>query len=104
MQSTDVLSGDILRSCSMLTNELYLAVLPIIHLTDRFGLTEQVLTLFPDKTFATLFHSNEVDGYIATFQNRADTYLRGPNVLSYEVFKEPTASGMIIVKVIQHVA
>jgi hypothetical protein len=88
----------------MLINELYLAVLPIIHLTDRFGLTEQVLTLFPDKAFATLFHPNEVDGYIATFQNRADTHLRGPNVLRYEVFKEPTARGMIIVKVIQHVA
>jgi hypothetical protein len=88
----------------MLINELYLAVLPIIHLTDRFGLTEQVLTLFPDKTFATLFHPNEVDSYIMTFQNRADSYLRGPNVLKYEVLREPTATGMIIVKVIQHVA
>jgi hypothetical protein len=88
----------------MPANELYLAVLPLIHLTERFGLTEQVLTLFPDRTFATNFSPEEVDNYVSTFVNRADKYLKGANVLGYEVKKEPTATGMVIVKVLQHVA
>jgi hypothetical protein len=46
----------------MLINTLYLAILPIVHLGDQFGLTEQVVTLFPDSRFATLFHPDEVDG------------------------------------------
>jgi hypothetical protein len=87
----------------MFINELYLVVLPIIHLTDRFGLTEQVMTLLPDRTFATQFSPAEVDSYVMTFQNRADSYLKGGNVVGYEVKKEQTATGMVIVKVIQHV-
>ena len=53
------------------TNTLYLAVLPIIRLSDtNFGLTEQILTLFPDRSFATEFFEDEVDGYVATFEHR----------------------------------
>jgi hypothetical protein len=88
----------------MLVNELYLAVLPIIHLTDRFGFTEQVLTLFPDRNFATLFTPQEVDGFIQTFRNRSSAYLTSGNVIGYDVEKQPTAGGLVIVKVIQRVA
>jgi len=61
------------------SNELYLAVLPLIHISTTgpvgFGLTEQTLTLFPDRSFATEFFPDEVDGYVRTFKNRADKYL-----------------------------
>jgi hypothetical protein len=88
----------------MLINNLYLAVLPIVHLGDRFGLTEQVLTLFPDSKFATLFHPDEVDGYLLTFKNRADKYLKGGNVVSYQFEKEPVVgTGLVRVHVIQNV-
>ena len=64
---------------------LYLAVLPMIHAT---GLTEQVLTLFPSREFATEFFPEEVDGYILTFTNRANKYLTGGHVQGYEVEKQ----------------
>lgn len=104
MQFTRAQHGGTVFSQAMLVNELYLAVLPIIHLTDRFGFTEQVMTLFPDKQFATQFTPQEVDGFIQTFKNRANAYLMGGNVTGYEVQKQPTAAGMVIVKVIQSVA
>jgi hypothetical protein len=91
----------------MATNELYLTVLPLIHIGANrvigFGLTEQTLTLFPDRNFATEFFPDEVDGYIATFTNRADKYLTGAHVISYECVKEETDDGRVIVKVRQHV-
>jgi hypothetical protein len=90
-----------------LKNELYLAVLPLIHITTNqvlgFGLTEQTLTLYPDRNFATEFFPDEVDGYIATFTNRADKYLTGGHVVSYECFKEETEDGRVIVRVRQNV-
>lgn len=86
----------------MLINNLYLAVIPLVHLGD--GLTEQVLTLFPERGFATLFHPNEVDGYLQMFQNRAEKYLKGGNVVSYQFEKEPVAgTGLVRVHVIQNV-
>src|SRR5882762_11226257 len=89
----------------MLINRLYLAVMPIVHLGDRYGLTEQVLTLFPDSRFATLFHPDEVDGYLQLFRNRAESYLKGGNVTSYEFEKEVVVeSGLVRVQVNQHVA
>ena len=91
----------------MQSNELYLVVLPLIHIsvnpTVGFGLTEQTLTLMPSKDFATQFFADEVEGYIATFQNRANQYLTGGHVKSYEIEKEPTDDGRWIVKVIQNV-
>jgi hypothetical protein len=90
----------------MPTNELYLSVLPIIHVTTNqalgFGLTEQVLTVFPDRNFATGFFPDEVDGYIQTFKNR-EKYLIGGHSKAWEVHKEPTADGRVIVRVTQHV-
>lgn len=85
------------------TNELYLTVLPLIHLGQRdFGLTEETLTLLPDKNFATEFFPEEVEGYIATFKNRIK-FLIGGRSKDYRVFPEETANGRIIVRVVQDV-
>ena len=86
----------------MPSNELYLAVLPLIHLGQNFGLTEETLTLFPDRNFATQFPEEEVDKYIATFTNRTK-YLTGGRVGGYDVDKIPIGNGLVIVRVVQHV-
>jgi hypothetical protein len=87
-------------------NSLYLAVLPLIHISNSpvigFGFTEQTLTLFPDKNFATEFLVSEVDGYIETFLHRTK-YITGGEVTGYEVFKEQTTEGRVIVRVVQNV-
>jgi hypothetical protein len=90
-------------------NVLYLAVLPLVHIRNRLvgylttGSTpaEQVLTLFPDKNFATEFFPDEVQFYIETFRLHSPT---GGHVLGYEFFEEPTDDGRLIVRVVQHVA
>ncbi len=88
------------------SNVLYLAVLPIIHTSPTqqfgFGLTEEILTLFPDEDFATRFFEDEADNYITIFDNRTK-YMIGGHVAGWEIHKEPTADGRVIVKVIQHV-
>jgi len=84
-----------------MSNELYLAVLPLVHTGS--GLTEQTLTLFPDRDFATEFFPDEVETYMSMFEARANRYLRGGHVLNYEVHPEPTADGRVIVKVVQNV-
>jgi hypothetical protein len=89
------------------SNTLYLAVLPLVHVTVNqvlgFGLTEQTLTLYPDKNFATEFFPDEVDGYIDAFKWRADKYLTGGHVVSYDLSKEITPEGRVIVVVKQNV-
>lgn len=85
----------------MYSNELYLAVLPVIHLSS--GATEQMLTLFPDRNFATEFSAQEVDQYISFFQTRADSYLVGGHVKSYHCQKEPAGGGRFVVLVKQNV-
>ena len=88
----------------MPVNELYLVVLPMVHMGEtNFGLTEQVLTLMPDKTFATEFFADEIDTYIDMFSRRANKYLTGGHVTGYELKREKTADGRLIVKVIQNV-
>jgi hypothetical protein len=90
-------------------NELYLAVLPIVHVSINqvlgYGLTEQTLTLFPDKNFATEFFLDEVDSYIDAFNWRANKYLVGGHVVRYDCEKEEVEgrSGRVIVRVMQHV-
>jgi hypothetical protein len=78
----------------MPSNELYLAVLPLVHITTNpvlgYGLTEETLTVFPEKDFATKFFPDEVDKYILAFEGRANKYLIG-HVTGYEFHKEPTA-------------
>ena len=87
-----------------LNNELYLAVLPLIHIgLNQYGLTEQTLTLFPDREFATKFFEDEVETYILAFQRRANKYLTGGHVTGYDVFPEKTQDGRVIVRVVQHV-
>jgi hypothetical protein len=88
-------------------NELYLAIAPLIFIGGNgplgFGLTEQAITLYPDKKFATKFSKEEVDKYILTFENRANKYLMGGNVTGYKIVPEPTEDGRVIVRVTQHV-
>ena len=84
-----------------MSNELFLAVLPLIHTSS--GLTEQTLTLFPDRDFATEFFPDEVGGYIATFENRIK-YLTGGHVTGYDIHQEQTEDGRVIVRVVQNVA
>lgn len=89
----------------MASNELFLTVLPIVHLgINQFGLTEQVLTLFPDRGFATEFFPDEVDSYIQTFKARAGKYLTGGHVTSYEFERIQTQENRVIVRVFQNVA
>ena len=87
----------------MPTNDLYLAVLPMVHLSERFGLTEQFLTVFPNREFATEFFADEVDTYVSTFERRANKYLIGGHVKSYSFHKEPASDGRVIVRVVQNV-
>jgi hypothetical protein len=87
----------------MPSNELYFVVLPLIHLgPPSFGLTEQVLTLVPDRNFATEFFPEEVSGYIATFENRAK-YFVGGHVVGFSIEQLPTPNGRVIVRVVQNV-
>jgi hypothetical protein len=92
----------------MRTNELYLAVLPLVHITNNqvlgYGLTEQTLTLYPDREFATRFFRDEVQTYIDAFKWRADKYLTGGHVVNYDLVVEDTdEEDRVIVKVIQNV-
>lgn len=84
----------------MPSNVLYLTVLPLIHTSS--GLTEECLTLFGDRSFATQFSPDEVEMYVATFKNR-EKYLVGGHVTGYEVSLESTADGRVIVRVVQNV-
>jgi hypothetical protein len=84
------------------SNQLYLAALPLIHIGEAFGRTEQVLTLFPDRNFATAFYPDDADGFIRTFQNRMASFTGG-HVTGYEFIKEETTHGKVIVRVIQRV-
>lgn len=89
----------------MPTNDLYFVVLPLIHMgSNNYGLTEQTLTLLPDKNFATEFYPEEVQAYIDLFENRAKKYLSGGHVEGYHLQKEPTEDGRFIVRVTQNVA
>jgi len=91
----------------MPTNELFLAVLPLVHVSPSqslgYGLTEQALTLFPDRKFATQFFADEVENYILAFRGRAEKYLTGGHVRGFEFFQEDAGDGRIVVKVVQHV-
>lgn len=85
----------------MPNNELYLVVLPVIHLST--GLAEQTLTLLPGKDFATEFFPEEVERYVLMFEKRAQ-YFTGGHVTGYKVTPEPIENGRVIVQVVQNVA
>jgi len=84
-------------------NELYLAVLPLVHYSRFFAgeRYEEVMTLVPDRNFATEFLPNEVDRYIQTFRNAAEEKLGGP-IRLYHYEKHNTADGRVYVVVMQH--
>ena len=89
----------------MPSNELYLAVMPLVHITPNqflgYGLTEQILTLFSDKSLATHFFPDEVDTYISLFRSRAEKYLTGGHVKEWQFSKLQSLDGRVIVKVMQ---
>jgi hypothetical protein len=70
----------------------------------RDGLTEQTLTLLPDRDFATQFFPDEVQPYIDMFKNRADKYLTGGHVTGYVFQEESMEDGRVIVRVTQNVS
>ena len=84
-------------------NELFFVVLPQIVVSGGdFGKTEQVLTLLPDRNFASEFFPEEVDTYVQVFQNRI-IHLSGGHVTGYYIEKQFTPSGRVVVRVTQHV-
>ena len=87
------------------SNELYLVVQPLIHLSNvpyiGFGLVEQVLTLLPRKSLRQSF-SKQGDGYVTTFQNRQQ-HITGGHVTGWDLQKIKMDNGRFIVKVTQHV-
>lgn len=89
----------------MLSNELYLVVLPLVRTDPFWGASpaEQYLTLFPDKNFATEFFKDEVDKYIKQFDAAAKERLVGGHVAGYEYHKEDTDDGRVRVRVVQNV-
>lgn len=86
-----------------INNVLYFAVFPQIAVSGTsFGRTEQVLTLVPDKNFASAFFPEEVDTYIQVFRNRLG-HLVGGHVTGYEIAKEQAGGGRLYVRATQNV-
>lgn len=74
-------------------NELYFVVMPQISLSPAvYGKVDQVLTLLPDRNFASEFLPNRVDGYLLVFQHR-EKYFLGGDVTGYAYQKISTPSG-----------
>jgi hypothetical protein len=69
------------------SNELYLTVLPLVHFSRFFAgeHSEQVMTLLPDRNFATEFFPDEVDNYIKSFQAATDAKFTGGHVKGYQI-------------------
>ncbi len=86
----------------MQQNILYLTVLPLFHMGPGLHRTEEVLTLFPSRDFATQFFQDEVDQYIDSLWHRLQQ-LRGGHVTGYALEKEDADEGRVIVRVIQNV-
>jgi len=89
---------------TQIANVLYFAVLPQIVVSGTsFGRTEEVLTLVPDKNFASAFFPEDVETYIQVFKNRQGM-LVGGHVREYEIAKEPASAGRFYVRATQHVS
>jgi hypothetical protein len=70
-------------------NDLYLAVLPLVHYSRHFAVEtyEEVMTLVPDRNFATEFRVEEAGQYIQTFRNAAEEKFGGPvRRFNYETY------------------
>ena len=83
-------------------NELYLAVLPLVHYSRFFAgeRYEEVMTLVPDRNFATEFRQDEADRYIQTFRSAAEEKYGGP-IRKFNYFKRVTDDGRVFVVVTQ---
>jgi hypothetical protein len=81
-------------------DDLYLAVLPLVHYSRHFAgeSFEEVMTLVPDRNFATEFSAVDVDRYIQTFRNAAEEKYGGP-VRRFKYEKYPTPDGRVYVVV-----
>jgi hypothetical protein len=95
-------------------NILYLAVLPLVHITaivegiegqplPLHGEAGQTVTLFADRNLATEFFPDEVDVFLGFFKKIADSQLTGGHVKGYKYEKEKAANGRVVVKVTQYV-
>ena|SRR5271163_51531 len=80
--------------------DLFIAVLPLVHYSRHFaGVTyEEVMTLVPDRNFATEFQPQDVDKYIYTFREAAEEKFGGP-VRKFHYSKHPTEDGRVFVVV-----
>jgi len=95
----------------MPSNELYLAILPLIRVPSRqlgiagvtSGSISEFITLFPTREFATSFYPEELTLYLDTFKASL-RYLTGGHVTGYELTPQETGDGRLIVKVVQIVA
>jgi len=81
-------------------NDLYLAVLPLVHYSRHFAgeSFEEVMTLVPDRNFATEFSPDVVDLYILTFRSAAAPKYGGPGRL-FNFYKQNTEDGKVLVVV-----
>src|SRR3989442_15967263 len=82
-------------------NTLYLVILPLIHLNS--GLTEETLTLLPDRNFATEFFEDEVERFIVMFKDRTK-YLTGGDVIDFKVDPEQIGNNPGIVCGVKNVS
>src|SRR5690242_12548715 len=72
-----------------LVNELYLVVMPQISLSpSSYGKVDEVLTLLPDRKFASEFTTDAADGFILVFKHR-EKYFVGGGVIGYSYHKIP---------------
>ncbi len=81
--------------------DLYLAVLPLVHYSRFFAgeRFEEVMTLVPDRNFATEFKAGEASLYIQTFRNAAEEKYGGPvRRFSYDAYDAGNGKVYIVVK------
>ncbi len=83
-------------------NPLYLAVLPLVHYSRAFGgaTYEEVMTLVPDRNFATEFGADVVDLYINTFISASDEKFTGRTFRGYKFEKFGTGDGIHVYVVV----
>jgi hypothetical protein len=85
------------------TGDLFLAVLPLVHYSRHFaGVSyEEVMTLVPERNFATEFPPQVADTYINTFREAAEEKFGGP-IRRYIYSKHEAGNGRIFVVVNQY--
>lgn len=85
------------------SGDLFLAVLPLVHYSRHFaGISyEEVMTLVPDRNFATEFPPQYADTYIKTFREAAEEKFGGP-VRRFNYSKHEAENGRVFVVVNQY--